>query len=384
MIRRFKEDHLRDFPLLAIHESLHFHAPNLDYSLEFTIDGKERKFCIPKESLERSKALLTARQLACHPALALRDAEKPKETLTDKDWWAILEHLRKDGNFESGPRFVLGGSLILQYREQTYNWTKLDGMNIKKSQYQRCVNCDQDRPMWTFEGRTDRRCMFEDANGVTVTTKEPEVVFCRSCRQEKLYRDFVDDDTGAFNRCCRACKAKPNKSTPKLPKTLVYSPFRRALDLFEIHLEKFESIPKDLMYRIDGTVPQDDRAGIMDEFERSKDSRSVLMASIKCAGEGLNITAANFILFLNVTYCPSNEYHAICCAHRINQKHPVVAVVLRADGCAAEDKIFKRREVKEKHEKGIVDGGRKRAVYVLRDEDFLVDEDADYEAENDL
>jgi SNF2 family DNA or RNA helicase len=181
------------------------------------------------------------------------------------------------------------------------------------------------------------------------------------------------EQDGELHRHCRPCRDS-GRAHIKLPKTLVYSPFTRSLDLFGLYLQQQGFVPSDAIYRLDGTVPLDERAAVVSQFQADKRPTCIMLANVKCASEGLNVTEANLVMFLDVTYCPGNEVHALSRAHRNMQKHTVVSLMLRAEGCEAEDKLFERRSIKDQHVKGIVDGGRDLVAQILRPSDFVEDE----------
>ncbi|CAN9205969.1 unnamed protein product [Alternaria alternata] len=435
MIRRYKEDHDKDFPLLSKEVKTFDYRANPGYKITVEVDSEPHQLLIPDESYSGQKAILTERQLASHPALALRDKETPEDPLSEESWSAVIDYLQQKGNFEPSDRHIAAGKYLRQYREQKKGWTIIHKNDPKNKKHFRCSICHQNRANRDRVTDVSRLCcVFErrdtkdewatceackdadpdDSDGGIPSPSSMDISpgtsrdrfldqtvgknyilrFCHSCRnqEERIWCGSCNQDIprGEFletertvSRFCRDCRQKltesgqTSKLQPKRPKAIVFSPYRRSLDLFELYLVQKEGIPKDAICRIDGTVDQLDRTDIINKFQTDERPESVLLASVKCASEGLNVTTANFVLFLDVTYCPGNENQALCRAHRIKQEHPVVAFVLRANECAAEDRVFTRREKKAKHDQGIVENGRPTILHVLRPSDFELNEEGD-------
>jgi SWI/SNF-related matrix-associated actin-dependent regulator 1 of chromatin subfamily A len=83
-----------------------------------------------------------------------------------------------------------------------------------------------------------------------------------------------------------------------------------------------ETFGEDISCSILGKDKSEDRMNILDEFSNNPNKR-VLIASTKAAGIGLNITAADKIVFLDLLWSPSDLEQAEDRAHRMGQKLPV-------------------------------------------------------------
>jgi len=100
-------------------------------------------------------------------------------------------------------------------------------------------------------------------------------------------------------------------------KCLVFSQWTKFLDLIEPALEQ-EGIG---FLRIDGSTQK--RAEIVDAFQ-NKTQNKVLLLSLKAAGVGLNLTAADRVFILDPWWNPAAEDQAVDRAHRIGQNSTVM------------------------------------------------------------
>ncbi len=106
-------------------------------------------------------------------------------------------------------------------------------------------------------------------------------------------------------------------------KALVFSQFRKLLDLVRPHLEA-EGIT---CAQLDGQTR--DREGTVARFQEDP-ACSVLLISLKAGGVGLNLTAAEYVFLLDPWWNPAAEAQAIDRAHRIGQARAVFAYRLIA------------------------------------------------------
>lgn len=296
MVRRFKEDHLENFPVKHTFVEEHAYKPNVGFKYTATIWGKTKTFVFPLEETNPLAISMRPRQMAVHPALPLRNEEKQAFALEKDDWSALCtkfeKNWRSDADLNSSPRFLKVAEIIKEYN-----------------------------------------------------------------------RKYGSGKGG------------------RIPKTIVFSQWRRALDLLAIHLRQMEGMTEeDMLHQIDGTVSQDDRGTIIDGFIGEKNGKitnpgAVLLASTACASEGLNVPAANQVIFLSLTYCPANEDQAEFRAHRMGQKDEVLVYHLLAEGCAEEGCLLNRCFKKKGHAREIIDGKRDRHGSESMDEDEDEDED---------
>lgn len=101
-------------------------------------------------------------------------------------------------------------------------------------------------------------------------------------------------------------------------RTLVFSQMARMLDLIEEALEE-----RAITYcRIDGSFSQTDRQAQIDEFNGSK--VPVFLLSTRAGGLGLNLTAADTVIFYDSDWNPQMDLQAQDRVHRIGQTKPVL------------------------------------------------------------
>lgn len=134
-------------------------------------------------------------------------------------------------------------------------------------------------------------------------------------------------------------------------KVLVFSQWTSFLDRIERELaaQGWGSL------RIDGATR--DRGAVVDEFQ-SDGGTQILLLSLKAAGVGLNLTAADHVYILDPWWNPAAEAQAADRAHRIGQTKPVfVHKVIARD--TVEEKIIQLQEAKKSLAADVVQvGGR--------------------------
>ena len=115
-------------------------------------------------------------------------------------------------------------------------------------------------------------------------------------------------------------------------KSLVFSQFTSFLALVRRKLDEDE-VP---YAYLDGKTT--DREACVDRFQNDPDCKLFLI-SLKAGGQGLNLTAADYVFLLDPWWNPAVEAQAIDRAHRIGQTNPVVAYRLIARD-TVEEKIL--------------------------------------------
>ncbi|KAI9179340.1 SNF2 family N-terminal domain-containing protein [Polychytrium aggregatum] len=104
-------------------------------------------------------------------------------------------------------------------------------------------------------------------------------------------------------------------------KTIVFSQFTSMLDLIQTSLvEHGYSV-----VRLDGSLSQKQRESVLKEF-KTNDSVTVLLASLRSSGVGLNLTVASRVFLVDPWWNESVENQAIDRCHRLGQTRPVVVV----------------------------------------------------------
>lgn len=100
-------------------------------------------------------------------------------------------------------------------------------------------------------------------------------------------------------------------------KALVFSQFVGHLEIVRSHLDR-----KGIDYRyLDGSTPLRERKRQVDAFQAGRGD--LFLISLKAGGQGLNLTAADYVLHLDPWWNPAVEDQASDRAHRIGQVRPV-------------------------------------------------------------
>lgn len=131
-------------------------------------------------------------------------------------------------------------------------------------------------------------------------------------------------------------------------KILVFSQWTSYLDLVENSLIKNRI---DCL-RIDGKTKN--RQEVVDAFQNHKNQR-VMLLSLKAAGTGLNLTAADQVYIMDPWWNPAAEQQASDRAYRIGQTRPVFVYRMIAEG-TIEEKIQKLKEEKSQLSDDILKG----------------------------
>ena len=105
-------------------------------------------------------------------------------------------------------------------------------------------------------------------------------------------------------------------------KIILFSEWRKMLDLIEPILGEIE-LP---FVRLDGHVPQKDRAAIVRRFQTDPDCRVIIMTN--AGSTGLNLQAANTVINVDLPWNPAILEQRVARAHRMGQKNPVDVFLL--------------------------------------------------------
>jgi SNF2 family DNA or RNA helicase len=124
-------------------------------------------------------------------------------------------------------------------------------------------------------------------------------------------------------------------------KVLLFSQFTSALKNIGKSLKAKEI---DYLY-LDGKTKSQDRIKLVDEFNKSQDTK-VFLISLKAGGTGLNLTSANLVIHFDPWWNPAVEDQATDRAHRIGQRNVVEVIKLIAKG-TIEEKIILMQEDKK-------------------------------------
>ena len=125
-------------------------------------------------------------------------------------------------------------------------------------------------------------------------------------------------------------------------KCVVFSEWTAHLDLIERALTDYGHT----FVRIDGKMSLPKRRKVLDALN-ADDGVTILLASIKAAGQGLNLTAASRVFIMEPLWNPAAEVQAVDRVHRIGQKREVIITRYRMED-SIEQKIGELQQKKIK------------------------------------
>ena len=128
---------------------------------------------------------------------------------------------------------------------------------------------------------------------------------------------------------------------------LIFSQFTLTLDI----LQDYMSYRGFTFERLDGSVRDQDRVDSINNF--SSKQVFCFLLSTKAGGVGLNLTAADTVIFFDNDWNPQNDIQASARAHRIGQKKPVKVIRLISRN-TVDEYILRRMESKLKLTKRVV------------------------------
>ncbi|ORZ19446.1 P-loop containing nucleoside triphosphate hydrolase protein [Absidia repens] len=280
--------------------------------------------------------VLRLRQACNHPQLVLRSLSSDEDilALASENSLAQQQAAKRESSEAAMQRMVmaqmaadLGWSGVGQVGQSVFD---------KSSSKQSCELCG--RPVVLFN--------TEDANNSNVPP------YCVSCaNQIKRYATMVAPTSATT----ATSSTKINKMLDILQntrqhypddKTIIFSQFTSMLDLMEEPLQEngFK------FCRYDGSMSNQAREKSLQVLRSDSDCR-VMLISLKCGSLGLNLTAANRVILMDVWWNPAVEDQAIDRVHRIGQKLPVHVTRLLIDR-TVEQKIIKLQQHKARIAKG--------------------------------
>ena len=134
-------------------------------------------------------------------------------------------------------------------------------------------------------------------------------------------------------------------------KCLIYSQFTRVLDILEDYCGKtaFKFV------RLDGQSALADRRDIVAEWQANEEL-FIFLLSTRAGGVGLNLTAADTVIFFDSDWNPTQDLQAMDRAHRLGQERPVTVYRLISRG-TIEERMLIRAQQKSKINDLVIKGG---------------------------
>jgi SNF2 family DNA or RNA helicase len=129
----------------------------------------------------------------------------------------------------------------------------------------------------------------------------------------------------------------------------VFSQFVKHLALIRAWLKEHK-----IAYQyLDGATPARQRDLRVAAFQSGDDP--FFLISTRAGGQGLNLTAADYVIHMDPWWNPAVEDQASDRAHRLGQRRPVTVYRLYAQG-TVEEEILKLHRTKRSLASGILDG----------------------------
>ncbi len=133
-------------------------------------------------------------------------------------------------------------------------------------------------------------------------------------------------------------------------------------------LEEYMSRRRFTYFRMDGSTDIADRRDMVNEFQNSNSTFTFLL-STRAGGLGVNLTAADTVIFYDNDWNPTMDAQATDRAHRIGQTKPVTVYRLITKN-SVEERILKRAQQKQNVQATVYSGGAFKADIFKQSEIF--------------
>ena len=134
-------------------------------------------------------------------------------------------------------------------------------------------------------------------------------------------------------------------------RVLIYSQMTRMIDL----LEEYVTYRRYRYIRLDGSSRISDRRDMVDDFQ-SKADIFVFLLSTRAGGLGINLTAADTVIFYDSDWNPTVDQQAMDRAHRLGQTKQVTVYRLVTKG-TIDERILERAREKSEIQHMVITGG---------------------------
>ena len=143
-------------------------------------------------------------------------------------------------------------------------------------------------------------------------------------------------------------------------KCLIFSQMTRMLDL----LEAYCRYRKWKYCRLDGSTSVADRRDMVQAWQSPGDTHFVFLLSTRAGGLGINLTAADTVIFYDNDWNPTMDAQAMDRAHRLGQQRPV-AVYRLVCAATVEERILLRAQQKQTVQALVMAGDANAAAAAL-------------------
>ncbi len=167
----------------------------------------------------------------------------------------------------------------------------------------------------------------------------------RACCNPRLVREDSDIESSKLKEFAEIAE----ELLENRHKALVFSQFVDHLQIIKNYLDE-----KGYNYQyLDGSTPARKREQLVEDFQEG--NGDFFLISLKAGGQGLNLTAADFVIHMDPWWNPAVEDQASDRAHRIGQTRPVTIYRLVTSG-TIEEKIIELHKHKRSLAKDLLSG----------------------------
>ena len=138
-------------------------------------------------------------------------------------------------------------------------------------------------------------------------------------------------------------------------RVLIFCQMTKMLDILEdfLYFRNYEFL------RMDGSTNITDRRDLIDQFQNNPEI-FIFILSTRAGGLGVNLTAADTVIFYDIDWNPTMDAQATDRVHRIGQSKPVAVYRLITQG-TVEERILKRAKQKQTVQSTVYAGGAFKA-----------------------
>lgn len=133
-------------------------------------------------------------------------------------------------------------------------------------------------------------------------------------------------------------------------KIIVFAHHKDVFEILEDELSEYDYV------KLVGSTPKKERQLLVDRFQNDKDCRLFLASG--AAREGLTLTAASYVIFVEADWVPGNNEQAVDRVHRIGQKEKVLGEFLVFEN-SLDEKVLRSHLTKERNLKTLLNVGAK-------------------------
>ncbi|KAJ7074069.1 SNF2 family N-terminal domain-containing protein [Mycena amicta] len=205
------------------------------------------------------------------------------------------------------------------------------------------VDVDGDDLAAAFGGlNVGRKCQV-CTQEITPQTNVPNAPYCIDCAPLAIQAQFAEEDhdgsSAKIRMLLKLLETIAERGDGE-EKTIVFSQFTSMLDLVEPFLRR-----EGVRYvRYDGSMKPVDREAALAKIKNSA-SIKVILISFKAGSTGLNLTACNNVILVDLWWNPALEDQAFDRAHRVGQTKEVHIYKLKIDD-TVEDRILMLQDKK--------------------------------------